>query len=189
MVGLGNPGGQYSGTFHNVGFLAIDRLLDTRNYSEKSTNPGQLFHFDSAPLEYAGKPDAYVNKSGPIVEKWVDELELESSSILVIYDDFSIDLGTVRIRKSGSSGGHKGLDSIISSLGTEDIPRLRIGIGPLPTALDPPEFVLSSMNGDDWKKLNPVFNSIPDILQSIEDEGLSKTMSHWNGVDIDDGRR
>ncbi len=135
------------------------------------------------PVEFAGKPDCLVNRSGSVVRQWVGALEVPPDDLLVVYDDFSLDLGTVRLRPSGRSGGHKGLRSIINSCGTVKIPRLRIGIGPVPSGEAPEEFVLSTVTNSDRERLHPVLRAVPKILHSLEENGIDAAMSRWNGID------
>jgi PTH1 family peptidyl-tRNA hydrolase len=164
--------------------MAIDRVLSTWEHRERSIQPGDLFDMDDAPIECSGKPDCYVNESGGVVKQWLDALNLSPGSLLVIYDDFSLDLGSIRLRPSGRSGGHRGLQNIIDTCGTDQIPRLRIGIGPLPSGDAPEDFVLSPIANTDREQLHSVFNVIPDTLQSIEDDGMDSAMSRWNGSTI-----
>lgn len=102
----------------------------------------------------------------------------------MVYDDFSLDVGTLRLRPSGSDGGHRGLGNIIERLGTKEIPRLRIGIGPIPSSEDPADFVLSQMTDSDRKHLHAVTQRVPEILKDIDRDGFDRAMSEWNGEEI-----
>lgn len=165
--------------------MAVDRVLGRWDHHRLSVDPGSLFALDSAPSEYAGKPDCFVNESGGVLRRWLDELDLAPESLLVMYDDFSLDVGTIRLRPSGSAGGHRGLGNVLDVLGTEGIPRLRIGIGPLPSSGDPAEFVLSPISDNDRPRLDSVLRKVPDVVETIEDDGIEAAMSRWNGVELD----
>lgn len=165
--------------------MAVDRVLGEWSHHRLTVEPGSLFEFDSAPLDYAGKPDCFVNESGGVLRSWVEQLDLDPESLLVVYDDFSLDLGTIRLRPSGSAGGHRGLSNVIDVLGTDQIPRLRIGIGPLPSSTDPADFVLSPITDNDRPRLNAVLETIPDVVETLQNDGLDTAMSRWNGVELD----
>lgn len=109
---------------------------------------------------------------------------MSPDELLVIYDDFSLDQGTLRLRPSGRSGGHRGLQSIIDALETREIPRLRIGIGPLPSGIDPTEFLLSRITNQDWSQLEVVLKAVPDVMVSIDQKGFDAAMSEWNPAEF-----
>ena len=187
VAGLGNPGYDYRGSYHNVGYQSIDRLLRAFDYTERSTRPGTLYDLDAAPVPLAGKPDCYVNQSGGLIKAWSEQLDLPPESILVIYDDFSIDVGEVRVRPGGSAGGHNGVSSIIEELGSRDFPRLRIGIGPVPDGGDTADFVLSPIREDEQPVFDRIFDTLPEILDVIDEDGLDRAMNTWNGKDFSTG--
>src|SRR5262245_43420728 len=129
VVGLGNPGEKYVMTRHNVGYQVIDEL-------EKNPPGGsKLF-----------KPDGFMNSSGVSVAEVSRKSGYAPGEILVVCDDFMLPLKQMRIRRSGSDGGHNGLASVLESVGTQDVPRLRVGIGPVPEGDDPADFVLQKFN-------------------------------------------
>lgn len=134
VCGLGNPGGEYFGTRHNLGFDIIDRLAKRHKMIQAGSH--RFFSFraiDTASgMLYLIKPQAYMNRSGEAVVEALRLWNVKPDEFFVISDDFNLALGSIRIRKTGSAGGHKGLASIIDSLGVSDFPRLRAGIGPLP---------------------------------------------------------
>lgn len=181
---MGNPGSDYRGTYHNLGFRAIDQLRAHYDNQKHDFSPGTIYKLLNSDLHYLGKPDCYVNESGDLIAAWVEELQVAPEEILVIYDDFSLDCGIIRLRSQGGPGGHNGMKSIIDRLNTKCIPRLRIGIGPLPTNMNPMEFVLESIYSDDRSKLENVLNSIPEIVDTIIDHGIEAGMNDWNGVDF-----
>ncbi|OGS17904.1 MAG: aminoacyl-tRNA hydrolase [Elusimicrobia bacterium RIFOXYA2_FULL_40_6] len=156
IVGLGNPGQEYECTRHNLGFVVIDKIAYILGLKFRVSNsleaeitpsaqPGKL---------YLLKPLTYMNLSGTSVLKVIKKYSIEPKNILVISDDFSLPLGKLRIRLQGSSGGHNGIESVISSLGVTDFPRLRLGIGPVPDVLsDSKDFVLGRFKPDERLKV------------------------------------
>lgn len=130
IAGLGNPGAEYEGTRHNIGFLALDALAET---FEAAFSPERYAHV--ARFRHKGrsfsliKPQTFMNLSGKAVRYWLDQEKLAPQQLLVIADDLALPFGKVRLRAAGGAGGHNGLTSIIGLLGTEDFPRLRFGIG------------------------------------------------------------
>ncbi len=147
IVGIGNPGKEYAETRHNIGFMVADRLA-----ADHGLGPWRArFHGRAAEGTVAGmkalvlKPETYVNESGRAVRAAMDWCRVEPQDVLVVCDDFNLALGRLRARGQGSSGGHHGLDSIIGSLGTADVPRLRIGIGTAQGGRDR-DFVLSTFS-------------------------------------------
>jgi len=131
ITGLGNPGKQYALTRHNIGFEVIDFLADEFSLGSKKIkfNGEYYTHTINGEKIIFLKPHTYMNLSGECVKAYADYFDINIDKIMIIYDDTSFDTGTVRIRKSGSSGGHKGMADIICNLNSEDIPRVRIGIG------------------------------------------------------------
>lgn len=153
VVGLGNPGAEYSGTRHNVGFDALDELAARSRVRFRSERG-----YDLAELRVAGqkhflvKPMTYMNRSGDPLRVVCAQHAIEADRILVLVDDFQLDLGRLRVRASGSHGGHNGLRSIIATFGQE-FPRVRIGIGGPPDRMEIEEFVLSRFKPADRKQV------------------------------------
>ncbi len=188
LVGLGNPGGKYRETYHNLGFQAIRHFgREFEVESRQKHSAGEVLTLGGeAPVQYASRPDTYVNRSGEAVQAWRDEFNLTADQFLIIYDDFELELGQIRLRPGGSSGGHRGLQNIIDSLNTREIPRLRIGIGPLPTNSEPRDFVLAKITEDDRKIFSRVYDTFPRIVESIVRTGYEQAMDTWNGVNFDE---
>lgn len=186
LVGLGNPGGKYSSTYHNLGFRAVDTYLKKfETVSTQNDDSGKLFELSGdAPVQFAGKPGKFVNRSGEVVKEWTAKLELDPQQLLVIYDDFELDLGRIRLRKQGSAGGHNGLKDIIEKLNTRKIPRLRVGIGPLPTNSSPRDFVLAKITRDDRRVFSEIYKKLPKIVGNLAERGFETAMDRWNGVDF-----
>jgi len=171
VVGLGNPGEEYENTRHNIGH----RVLDLLNQLNKKNPYGvRLF-----------KPTGYMNSSGISVSETLRKKGYKPDELLVVCDDFSIPLGTCRIRLGGSSGGHNGLDSIIQSLGTQEIPRLRVGIGPVPLGQDPADFVLKPFRGPDEKaKVNEIIPLVAQMVEVATTRGLEAAMNQYNNKNL-----
>ncbi len=147
IIGLGNIGKQYSATRHNIGFRVADKLIDSFNLKKKGKIPEADFFYGSidSKIVVVAKPSTLMNRSGAAVKKLISRLHIDISSVLVVVDDFNLPLGKIRLRKNGTHGGHNGLKSIISYIGT-DFPRLRVGIGPLPQNIDIIDFVLGDFS-------------------------------------------
>lgn len=131
ITGLGNPGRQYALTRHNIGFEVIDYLVDELKLGNKKTKFNGEYYtqiINGEKIIFL-KPLTYMNLSGECVKAYVDYFDIQANKTMIIYDDTSFDAGVVRVRKSGSSAGHKGMEDIICNLNSEDIARIRIGIG------------------------------------------------------------
>lgn len=183
IVGLGNPGAEYDATRHNVGWWMVDRLA-----YDWSLGP---FEKDRRALVSGGlvrnyrvrliKPVTYMNRSGAAIGHLRGDEEFDvSTDLLVVVDDASLDVGKVRFRPGGSSGGHNGLKSIEAALGTRDYPRLRIGVGRCPQGTDLADWVLGPMPPGDE---DTVIALLPELTEAVEywmEEGTEATMSRFN---------
>ena len=168
IVGLGNPGKQYENTRHNAGFLAIDYIAEKKGVKIDRAKFGGL----TALTEICGKgvlllkPQTYMNNSGQSVEAAASFYKIAPQNVIVISDDVNLDVARLRVRKSGSAGGQKGLADIITYLGTEDIPRLRIGVGKKPhPEYDMKDWVLSRFTAKEMEALAEVY---PKVLTGVE---------------------
>lgn len=168
IVGLGNPGKQYENTRHNAGFLAIDYIAEKKGVKIDRAK----FEGLTAVTEICGKgvlllkPQTYMNNSGQSVEAAASFYKIAPQNVIVISDDVNLDVARLRVRKSGSAGGQKGLADIITYLGTEDIPRLRIGVGKKPhPEFDMKDWVLSRFTSGDMQVLAEAY---PRVLVGIE---------------------
>lgn len=183
FVGLGNPGPQYLSTRHNLGYLAIDHLAHHwgLTWTEKKRFFGQIAE-GTAPGGRAIllKPTTFMNNSGQAVRAVADFFRLEASQILAIYDETALPLGTIRLRLSGSAGGHNGIKSLISHLGTQDFPRLRIGIDPKPERMDLAAYVLGRFTPEQGAKLPAIISGCTEAIEISRHEGLAKAMSLFN---------
>lgn len=181
VAGLGNPGSRYRDSYHNLGYRAVDSLADRYDARPTDRRPGRLMTVKEGPVNYLGKPDCFVNRSGSVLSAWRRSLEVPPESCLVAYDDFSLDVGAVRLRPSGGAGGHQGMKDVIESLGTSSVPRLRIGIGPLPDGVAPEDYVLGEVTSAHEPVLEVVLDRVPDMVETIQEEDFETAMSRWNG--------
>lgn len=184
VVGLGNPGINYDMTRHNAGFFAVDTVLEFLNLTMK---PGRGDWYEAEAkykdeVFYLIKPAAYMNRSGEAVLDFSEKRKIPYNSILVVYDDFQLPLGTIRIRGKGSDGGHKGISSIIYSLNTLEFPRMRIGIGNQnPVTVDNyTDFVLSKFKNDELEKLKFLSPYFRDSILTFVSGGIYDTMNKFN---------
>ncbi|MDI6641804.1 MAG: aminoacyl-tRNA hydrolase [Elusimicrobiota bacterium] len=203
IVGLGNPGKEYESTRHNTGFLVLDELSKRWSVNSTSCPKGggitrgvvkkfklvKEFNsqvaskiFDNQ-LVYLLKPLTYMNLCGVAVKKFAEKHFIKVTEILVICDDFSLPLGRLRLRKFGSSGGHKGLESIIENLSSSQFARLRIGIGPVPAGLSNEDFVLSEFTVGERLKLKGIIDFAILSIEKIFQVGIDKAMGIVNPVD------
>lgn len=185
-MGLGNPGGKYAHTYHNIGFQTLDRLVSKYSTRKINHDSGELWTVAEGPCDYLGKPGQFMNRSGEVVSEWADQYDWNPQSLLIIYDDFSLNVGSIRIRPGGSAGGHNGLSDILKRMGTNEIPRIRVGIGPVSPGGDPAEFVLSKIISPDRDIFRDIFREFPTIIETIAEDGIKKAMNRWNGVNWDE---
>lgn len=183
VVGLGNPGREYQDTRHNIGFRVID-LLAKRHATGIPRSKHQSLIIPARVSERAAalvKPLTYMNRSGDAVKGVARESYLDADSVWVIYDDFNLDLGTLRLRPSGSDGGHNGMKSIIASLGSDVFPRIRLGIGRGHGASDDRDFVLSRFRPDERETVARLVERAADALERALTDGVELAMSQFNG--------
>jgi len=188
IVGLGNPGVEYQFTPHNAGFLAIDRLAETCRVAVANRRGKAL----TARARLAGyevllaKPETFMNLSGLSVAALLKDLELTPSDLIVLYDELAIPLGQIRIRERGSAGGHNGIKSLLSSLGTDEFLRVRIGVGKPPTVsgreirAGGADYLLAPMRRMQLQELDLVLDQAVRAIEMILSEGALKTMNEFN---------
>lgn len=186
IVGLGNPGAQYINTRHNVGFRVVQKFAKVIagtgfRWQEKFQAKIFIHHFQSEEIILV-KPQTYMNLSGKAVKDIIDYYNINYQQLLVIYDDLYLPLGKIRIRKRGSSGGHRGLDSIINSLKSDDFPRLRIGIrnDKLLDYLDYTNFVLTNFLPEEKEVVEKVINQAVQAIEDILVKGYEFVMREYN---------
>lgn len=183
IVGLGNPGRQYRENRHNIGFMVVDHLcteMDVRlsRLQSKSLVGSGIIHGQKLLL---AKPQTYMNLSGQSVSSLLRFYNLAPSELLVIHDDLDLPLGTLRMRPSGGSAGQKGLSSIIEQIGTQDFPRLRMGIGRPPGRMDSAEYVLQDFNRNEQDFLKLVLEQGAKAVRAFVTDGIKQTMNSYNG--------
>ncbi len=150
VVGLGNPGPEYALTRHNLGFWVVDRLRAVGRWRRVLFPWGELFLEGDRTLL---KPLTYMNRSGEAVRALLAFRPLTPQDILLVHDDVDLPTGAVRLRERGGDGGHLGVRSVIVALGTEDVPRLKLGIGPKPQGVDLADYVLTQPQGEELERL------------------------------------
>ena len=182
IVGLGNPGKQYRENRHNIGFLLIDRLakqLNTQFTRLQSKALVSKTHYQDNQIILA-KPQTFMNLSGQAVTSLVNFYKIPHDQLMVAYDDVDLPFGALRIRPSGGSAGHNGMNSIIEKLGTQEFPRLRMGIGRPPGRMDAAAYVLQDFNKEEAVELQFLVNrSVEAVLLFISD-GLQAAMNKYN---------
>ena len=181
VVGLGNKGREYENTRHNMGFMLIDRYLQYKNITDKFKEKFNAIYIETTINNEKVifiKPMTYMNNSGIAVRSFVDFYKLNSEDILVISDDLDLDLGKFRLRRNGSSGGHNGLKSIISHLGTDNFKRLRIGISN--DKDDVINYVLSKFSKKELNEIDTMFDTLVDVLDDYFLMDFTSLMSKYN---------
>lgn len=181
IVGLGNPGEKYKHTPHNAGFAVIEKIAGERKvYFKKNTYEAETAEFRLG-LEKVilTKPLTFMNLSGRLVREILKKRRITPDNILVISDDVNLALGTLRIKRSGSDGGHKGLRSIIENLGTEEFARLRIGVG-RGDSKDISKHVLSRLDDEESELLNQTIDKVAEAVLFFVKRGIERAMNRFN---------
>lgn len=182
VVGLGNPGSEYSQTRHNAGFLVVQALarrwglqFKTRAYRSRlaETRRGRR-------TVVLALPQTYMNLSGQAVGSLLAGYRLKPENLVVVYDDLDLDLGQIRVRASGSPGTHKGMKSIVETIGTQDFPRVRVGIGPKPESRDAADYVLEAFQPEEREILQPALIQACLAVEMIIEGDLPRAMNLFN---------
>lgn len=179
IVGLGNPGERYARTRHNIGWRLLDFMAGAHAAWKDFQNLGQFMRQARLLL---GRPATYMNESGRFVGALSRFYKIFPGELLVCFDDVSLPLGRLRLRAGGSSGGHKGMESIIACLGTTDIPRLRIGIGPQTPGMDSAAYVLARFTAAEEERLSVVIGDASKAVHTAVAQGLQTAMNRYNFV-------
>ena len=182
VFGLANPGAKYRGTRHNVGAMCVDELAQRAGARlENRVRDTELAETEigDAPVVLA-RPVTYVNESGKSVRNVLRKFNAEPERLLVIVDDMDLKIGRLRLRAGGSSGGHNGLKSIRQVTGTDEFPRLRIGVGRPPPGMDPIQHVLGRFRPDERKLVEDAVKRAADAIEMIQREGLDRAMETFN---------
>ncbi|MDA1353310.1 MAG: aminoacyl-tRNA hydrolase [bacterium] len=182
IVGLGNPGIEYEMTRHNAGFLVVDRLIKEHALNELGLKFKSMVYSGTIHNEkiVVIKPLTYMNLSGDAVIAAKNFYKMENQDILIAYDDFELPLGTLRIKATGSAGTHNGMKDIILKLGTNEIPRLRIGIGPKPLQWQTKDFVLSTFASQELPELKTTIGNAQSALNNWVTTDIDNAMRHCN---------
>ncbi len=188
IIGLGNPGEKYAETRHNLGFMLLDKLLSGMQLERKS---GQGEYYVAQHISGDRKirliwPTTYMNRSGVAVTQAMENYEVGPENLLLIFDDFNIPLGTIRIRTKGSHGGHNGMESVIYHLETEDILRLRLGIGPIPDGIDSVNYLLDKFAENEAEKVNKMLEKGTEAVLYLLKHRPEEAMSLYNPAPEDD---
>ena len=184
IVGLGNPGKEYENTRHNVGFIYLDNYAKENGFSiSKEKFNGNFWEITKNDEKIIFlKPLSYMNLSGTVVRKYLDYYKIDLSDILIIHDDLDMEIGRIKIKNNGSSGGHNGIKNIIEHTGSEKFMRLKVGISKN-SNIDTKDYVLGRFTKEEKeiidKKLNIVNNIIDDFINNISPDII---MGRYNGV-------
>lgn len=184
IVGLGNPERKYENTRHNVGFITIDKIADkygidiSENKFKALIGKGVI----GAEKVILVKPLTYMNLSGEAVRAVADYFKVDSQTqVCVIYDDTSMEVGKLRIRKKGSAGGHNGIKSIIAHLGSDVFVRVKIGIGEKPKGYDLADYVLGQLTSEDHKLIDETALRVCDAIELLSSDDVDEAMNKYNG--------
>lgn len=183
LIGLGNPGREYKDSRHNIGFMLIDHLavrLNAHGMKLQSKAIVISTHYEERKIILA-KPQTYMNLSGQSVQGLLHFYKIPFENLLVAHDDLDLPFGALRIRPGGGPGGQRGMASTIEKLGTQDFPRLRLGIGRPPGRMDPKDYVLQDFSKDDLKFLPEVLDRAADAALEFVMKGLNAAMNQFNG--------
>lgn len=179
IVGLGNPGMQYTRTRHNAGFLVLDRIAaQLGGVQWRRRQRGKVAEAGEGVLLV--KPQTYMNLSGDCVLQVSRMRQIPASGFVIVLDDMDLEPGRVKVRPSGGSAGHKGMQSIIDRLGTSEIARVRVGIGHPPTGVDPMEWVLQRPFGEDLERLETGTSLAAEAALSVIRDGIELAMNRYN---------
>lgn len=184
IVGLGNPGNKYDKTRHNIGFEVVDNLAKNWQLDWSKNNRFKGYYSEGAAPKIGKirllKPLTYMNNSGQAVRAVCDWYKFSPESVLIIYDDLDLPVGRLRLRSSGSAGGHNGMKSIISHLGTQDFPRLRIGIQKIDGSKDTIGHVLGKFSPEEQPHINEALKVAPEVIETALIKGIEKAMNLYN---------
>ena len=182
LVGLGNPGEEYSNTRHNVGFMAIDALAKQFNV----TNWKSKFEAQIADIRFGEeqiilvKPQTYMNLSGNAVGQIMRWYKVDADSVIAIYDDMDIPIGTAKLKQRGSSGGHRGVESLLVNIGKEEFARVRIGIGRPPAGWTVVDHVLAKFSKEERASIDEIIKKLIPAIECIVKQGIDKAMNRYS---------
>ena len=184
VIGLGNPGRKYAGTRHNIGFHTVEELAESyrMSFDNKQAKALTADGMIKGQRVLIAKPQTFMNASGEAVRSLVDFYKISVENILVIYDDLDIDLGVLRIRSQGGSGGHNGIKSMINHLGSRDFSRIRFGIGRPPGRMAPSAYVLRPFLEEERPLVIETMNRAVRAVETWLTDGIDVAMNKYNGT-------
>lgn len=182
IAGLGNPTKEYDKTRHNVGFSVIDALADQYHIDVSERKHKALCGRGAIEGQKVVlmKPQTFMNLSGESIRAAVDFYKVDPEDIIIIYDDISLEPGQLRIRLKGSAGGHNGIKNIIAHLGTQEFPRIKVGVGAKPPRMDLADYVLSRFSQGEQKLMDDAFKEAADAAVMMMTDGAERAMNHFN---------
>ena len=183
VVGLGNPGTEYAAHRHNVGFRVVEALARAHGLAFSRQKRAKARVADGQILGrqvILAKPQTFMNRSGTSVSRVCQAYDIAPEHVLVVFDDLDLPIGRLRLRPEGGSGGHKGMRSIIQSLGTQDFPRLRVGIDRPPGRMDPADYVLQSFSEEEECSLAGVLEAASAAIECWIADGITAAMDRFN---------
>jgi PTH1 family peptidyl-tRNA hydrolase len=184
IIGIGNPGRQYEGTRHNIGWICLDYFAAKLGAKVNKIKHRSLIGETNIKGEklLLVKPQTFVNLTGEAMREIKRFYKLENEDFIVVHDDASMEAGKLKIRPKGSDGGHNGLKSIIFQLQSDVFPRVKIGVGAPPEGWDLVDWVLGKFTDSEIKTLSPVVERVAEILPYLIENGVEKTMNRYNGT-------
>lgn len=182
IIGLGNPTDKYQATRHNIGWDAITRISDDYRISLDIKQHKALCGkgYIEGEKVIIAQPLTFMNLSGESVRALIDYYKVTPEEIIVIYDDISLEVGQLRIRKKGSAGGHNGIKSIIQHLGTDEFPRIKVGVGDKPKDWDLADYVLSRFQAEEQPTIREALKDTSEACKMIITSGIEAAMNHFN---------
>ena len=182
IAGLGNPTREYEKTRHNVGFEAIDILADKAGTTVTEKKHKALYGkgYIGGQKVILAKPQTYMNSSGESIRAAADYYKVDPEDILIVYDDISLAPGQLRIRAKGSAGGHNGIKSIIAHLGTQEFPRVKVGVGEKPSRMDLADYVLGHFSKEEQATMDDAVKEAADAVCEIVNVGIAQAMNDHN---------
>ena len=183
IVGLGNQGREYQGNRHNIGFLLVNHLAERLGISFSRLQSKALVtdgRYQGRKIILA-KPQTFMNLSGQAVGSLVNFYKVALEQLLIVYDEVDLPFGTLRMRPSGGSGGHNGMKSIIERLGTEDFPRMRLGVGRPPGRMEAADYVLQNFSKEEQERLVEILDRAGEAALTFVAQGIEEAMNRYNG--------
>lgn len=187
IVGLGNPGARYAATRHNVGASVLLRAAERWSLKWRLSGDARWGRTRVGDVEALLVVDlAWMNQSGPAVKALLGQTGSSRVDLIVVHDDLDLPLGRIRIKQRGGAGGHRGVESILTSIASDEFCRLKVGIGSSPPEQDPADYVLSPFSPDELKVLDPTLERCVSALETLMTEGLGAAMNRFNVREVEE---